>query len=207
MENIVNFIKSFKNIFIYLILLSIFSFYIKEEAAVLLIITVILVLINSDLFKNKDADFKKNFKKYLLLIIKYWLIGAALMYISNTIINSFTHTIAENEVVNRESLNNDLVNSLSSMIVIAPLCEEIMFRGSFKNSLKNKYIFCLFTAFLFGLTHVIFSDDIIYIIPYALFGYYLAKLYYETDNIYNSIIMHMWHNLVCIIIILLGAVL
>ena len=129
------------------------------------------------------------------------------MYISNTIINSFTHTIAENEAVNRESLNNDLVNSLLSMIVIAPLCEEIMFRGSFKNSLKNKYIFCLFTAFIFGLTHVIFSDDIIYIIPYALFGYYLAKLYYETDNIYNSIIMHMWYNLVCIIIILLGAVL
>ena len=63
MENIVNFIKSFKNIFIYLILLSIFSFYIKEEAAVLLIITVVLVLINSDLFKNKDEDFKKNFKK------------------------------------------------------------------------------------------------------------------------------------------------
>ena len=206
MKKIVDFIKCFKNLFIYLLLLGILNIYINNSVINLLIICLNLLFFNSNLFKNKEIDFKKNLKKYLLLIIKYWLVGALLMFISNIIINHFTHTIAINEAINRNQLSNNFISSIITMIILTPFCEEIVFRGSFKSIIKNKYFFCIFTAILFGLLHVVFNSDIIYMIPYALLGYYLAKVYFETDNIYTSIIMHMWHNLVCIVILVMGVI-
>ena len=199
MINIINFIKSFRNILLYLLLLGVLSLYIKNNRLLIIFITtIILVLSNKELFNKKDI------KKYLILIIKYWIIGASLMFISTYIINNLTGTMAINEIMNRKQLHNSLISSLIIITLLNPICEEIIFRGSFKKSINNKYLYCIFTSLLFGLFHVIFNGDIIYIVPYALMGYCLAKVYYETDNIYTSILMHTWHNLIMIILILTG---
>ena len=204
MTKITDFVKSFKNLILYFLLLYTLNLYIKNSAITILITGILLIIINKDLFLNKHIDLKNNISKYLLIIIKYWLIGLALMIISNTIINHITHTMAINELYNREQLSKHFISSLITMIILSPICEEIVFRGSFKKVINNKYIFCIFTSLLFGLFHVVFNSDIIYMIPYALLGYYIAKTYYETDNIYTSIIMHSWHNLICILIIIMG---
>ena len=204
MINIINFIKSFKNLLLYFLLISILDLYLKNSVFSLLLTTFIIIIINKELFNKKIIDFKKNTKKYLILMIKYWLIGLTLMLISNTIINNITNSIAINETLNRQQIYNSFINSFIIMVLLNPICEEIIYRGSFKTIFNNKTIYCIFTSLLFGLMHVIFNSDIIYMIPYALMGYYLAKTYYETDNIYTSIIMHIWHNLLMIILIITG---
>ena len=209
-----NFIYSFKNIFIYLLLTIIVSgllYRINIKGLYLnlittIIILIVLILLNLDIFKNKFSDLKKNFKKYIFIMLENWCFGTAIMIITNVLITNITGNIAINESLNRENIDNYILLSFITIVLLTPIIEEISFRASFKSLFKNKYLFCLFTSIIFGLFHVIFSGDYIFIIPYAAAGFFLAKTYFETDNIYTSIIAHSFHNFLTIIIILLGGI-
>lgn len=168
--------------------------------------SIILIIIYRQNFKGKLQDFQKKRRKYLPLMFKYWLVGFVIMMITNTIISSIVHNTATNEVENRTLFYSLPLFSIISTIFLAPVCEELTFRSAFKNIFKNKYLFCLVTATLFGLLHVVFQGDYIFIIPYASLGFMLALAYYETDNILVSIFMHAWHNFLCILILCLGSI-
>lgn len=170
-------------------------------------ICLVLIIIYKNCFKNKFKDFQINKNKYLNLIFKYWLVGVLLMIMTNIIISSITKNIATNEELNRTLLNSLPLYSIISSIFLAPINEELIFRASFKEISSNIMVKSLISAFLFGFLHVVFNGDFIYIIPYASLGFFLAKAYFETDNIYVSIIMHAWHNFLCILILTLGGLL
>ena len=166
--------------------------------------SIVLIVIYWPMIKGKGQDFKNNWCQYIPLMIKYWLVGFMLMLLTNTIISSITNNIASNEAENRTLFYSLPLFSIISTIFLAPICEELIFRGAFKKILRNKYVFCFFTAILFGLLHVAFQGDYIFIIPYAALGFMLALAYYETDNIFVSIGMHAWHNFLCILVLFLG---
>ena len=126
------------------------------------------------------------------------------MIVTNTIISSITKSIAINEQGNRTLLNSLPLYSIISTIFLAPISEELAFRASFKEISQNKNVYCLISGLLFGLLHVIFNGDFIFIIPYALFGFFIAKSYSDTDNILVSITLHAWHNFFCVAILFLG---
>ena len=92
---------------------------------------------------------------------------------------------------------------LYQTVFYAPLSEELIFRRSFKDVFKNKYIYVLISGLVFGGMHVISSassmSDFLYIIPYSALGIAFALLYYDTDNIFTTISMHSLHNLLSII--------
>lgn len=172
-----------------------------------IITCIVLIIIYKQCFKNKFQDFKNNFSKYLSLIFKYWLVGLLIMMLTNTIISSITKQLPVNEETNRTLLYSLPLYSIFATIFLAPITEEITFRASIKEISSNINIYCLISALLFGLMHVIFNGDFIYAIPYASLGFFLARCYYETDNILCSIIMHSWHNFLCVILIYLGGLL
>ena len=60
MKNIINFIKCFKNLVIYLLLLGTLNIYINNSVINLLIIGLLLIFLNRNLFKNKEIDLKSN---------------------------------------------------------------------------------------------------------------------------------------------------
>lgn len=181
------------------------SFFIKILPT--LLIWMLILIIN---FKEIKKDFKKikiNFKKNINLAFKYYFWGLMLMIATNLIINMFLHQMPINEIQNRNMVNLHPIYSSILMILIAPLIEEIVFRVSFKKAIKNKQLFLIITAFIFGLIHVIFNGDFIYIIPYMALGYFLAKIYIETTNMFYSYFMHAFHNLICILLILIRGIL
>ncbi|MDE6284320.1 MAG: CPBP family intramembrane metalloprotease, partial [Bacilli bacterium] len=168
------------NIFLYIILQEVLTYYLGKFNHIhnnlilnfyLLVAPIIaataIILLNRKIFKGKLQNFKKNYSKYLKLALKYYLCGLLLMYMSNILLSLFTHGIPENEAANREILARLPIYSIISMIIIAPLCEETVFRGSFKNTSQNKTIYLLITSFLFGFVHVMVARDYINIIPYA----------------------------------------
>lgn len=151
-------------------------------------------------------DFKKNWKKYLKDNAKYWLIGLGLMLISNILI-SFLVEMPTNEAVNRESLFNTTIPSIISMIVVAPIIEELITRKNFKDAFKNQYIFVFLSGLIFGALHLLVAESLLeclYVIPYGVLGCAFAKIYYNTDNIWSSIFFHFLHNLLAILIIFTG---
>ena len=167
-----------------------------------LITLIIMLKMNKDLFQNKFNNFKKNLSKYLPLMFKYYLCGLILMNISSQILVFITGALPANEEANRELLQILPFYSLINSGLFGPICEEIAFRGTFKRLITNKKVYLLITSFIFGFIHVIFNLDFINIFPYMLLGFFLSLTYFETDNIYTTIGIHMFHNILCLLLIL-----
>ena len=96
-----------------------------------------------------------------------------------------------------------------STVLFAPINEELTFRKSIRDAINNKWAYVLLSGIIFGGLHVISYVssplDLVYLIPYCSLGISFALLYYKTNNIFSSISMHMMHNLLSIIVYLLGA--
>ena len=67
------------------------------------------------------------------------------------------------------------------------------------------YTFAIVTGLLFGLAHIAEYTllELLFIIPYGALGFFFAKAIYETDNIYTGYIAHLFHNSLCILLIIL----
>lgn len=214
-SKILEFFKGIGTIFLYLILVIIggrlFGDYYYANNKIIATLaqlgTYIILLIGLSLiYLKRLINDAKNFKKeYLNIALKNWIIGLGAMIISNIIIISITNDIAANESANRELLSNYPISNIISMIFIGPFIEEITFRASFKKAFTKWYTFAIATSLIFGLFHIAEFTllELLFIIPYGALGFFFAKAFYETDNIYTSFIAHMIHNALCILIILM----
>lgn len=169
-----------------------------------ILLTIILIILNKDKFKNCFKDFKKNKKEYFDICFKSWLLGFIAMSASNLLINFFvTNGIANNEAINRTVLKELVIYAVPAMCILGPICEELAFRASFKNAIKNKKLFIYITSLLFALAHIISSytglTDLLYIIPYFSMGHALGYVYSESDNILCNISVHIFHNSLAIL--------
>lgn len=169
------------------------------------LITGILIFIYRKDFKDKIKDLKsEEGNKKILLSIKTWLIGLFFMILFNLIISLIVGNIANNEATNRTILNEYSIYSVISMIMLAPICEEIIFRLAISKIFDNKYLYIIFSGLMFGLAHVIGETglQLLYILPYASLGIAFAYIYDKNKNILCTILMHALHNLACIVLIL-----
>lgn len=175
--------------------------------------TLMLVVLSLVYYKRLIKDAKEFKKEYIPIALKNWIIGLGAMMICNIIVNNIVGDIAANETANRKILLEYPISNAITMVLVGPLIEEITFRASFKKAFDKWYTFSLFTGFLFGLAHTISAIidgnliEILFVIPYGALGFFLAKAFYKTDNIYTSFIAHMIHNGMCVALIILMGVL
>ena len=164
----------------------------------ILTMAIILLIYNKKI--TKDYKYiKKNNIKYFSKYIKYWLICLFIMMASNLIINTFiTNGLPTNEQTIRETFDISPIYIFFSAVIYAPIVEELVFRLSFKNIFKNKWLFVILSGLVFGGMHV-FSDfnnlsDLLYIIPYSAPGIAFALMLEDSDNILVPISFHLIHN-------------
>jgi membrane protease YdiL (CAAX protease family) len=95
--------------------------------------------------------------------------------------------------------NGTLFNALVVIVlvtVIAPLGEELFFRGFFFGALRNwrgPVLAAILSGGLFGLIHA-GSSPVGYLVPLAFFGIGLCLLYELTGSLYPSIALHALNN-------------
>lgn len=159
-------------------------------------------------FKNYIKDLENNFTTG----IKYWLIGFIIMVVSNLIITFILNKgLAGNEEEVRAYIDSFPLFMIFNTVIYAPLTEELTFRKSIKDAINNKWTYVLISGLIFGGLHIISYitswTDLIYLIPYSSLGIAFALLYHKTDNIFSTITMHAMHNLLAVIVYLLGAAL
>ena len=160
------------------------------------------------IYKKDFMNYLKNFKlKYIKWILIIWIIGFILMILSNYIINYkiLPNNISGNEELNRTLLFNHKFTYTLLLSIIIPFLEEISFRLEFKKNIKNKYVFLILTSLLFASMHLFTTTkviELIYVIPYVILGFTFSFIYYKTDNIFSSIIAHMIHNTLIVIMLL-----
>jgi membrane protease YdiL (CAAX protease family) len=195
------------------ILISVFFIYIKVTdynlinlIAYLICFTLLLLFYAKD-FKAFLKDFKLNYKKYLPKYLLIGILSIILMNIMTTFIESFAGKLPENESAVRQTLaGSNIIFIFLNIGIMTPLCEETIFRLNFRNLFKNKYIFSLFTGLLFGGANLINSTSLIeavYVIPYVFIGFMLSFIYSDSNNLINSIIIHMINNIGTLLLLFL----
>ena len=175
---------------------------------------VIFLIVHKDILKQ-FKEFIHEPKKYLHKGLSYWVYGLIVMMISNLVVSSIVGNIAVNEQETRQILLTSPIYAIPAILFFGPFLEELVFRYGLRKSFNKEIVFAFFSAFVFGLLHVltaidkftiaeIFShiNEFLFIIPYGSLGFFFAKAYYETDNIFSSAIPHMLHNTISVLLIL-----
>lgn len=164
----------------------------------IILLCLIILVLKNDIVDNYN-DFKKNHKKYLSQNFKYYLIGLAIMYISNAInIFIFKNGLSGNETTIRDMLGTNTIYVYISGVLLAPIMEELVFRQGFRNMIKNDFIFIITSGLIFGSLHIFSSysglSDLLYLIPYCSLGIAFSYILTKTKNIFTTTTIHTMHN-------------
>ena len=178
---------------------------------ILVIAEIIIFLVLFMIFRKKIVeDFKKmktDLKKNLNIGFKYYFVGFLIMIASNLLLTLIFGGMATNEEVNRQYLKMYPLYSIVAMVFVGPLVEEIVFRLGFRKSFDKWLPYALFSGLFFGALHVYTAfegmafaemlknwNQVLYIVPYSALGFAFAKAYFETDNIWTTMLIHVLHN-------------
>ena len=162
-----------------------------------IVFIVIFVIKYRKYLKDKWKDFWINKKKYSSIAFKWWGLGFLLMIVINRILDTIIGGVGANEEAVQSLLEAEPVIALAATTLFAPFVEEMIYRKSLQDCFKNNTLYIIISGLIFGLIHVIGSSnplDYLFIISYGLFGACFAKILVETDNIYSTIMVHMFHN-------------
>lgn len=169
----------------------------------LIVFEFLIVMILLSIFNNKiERDFndlKKNHKEYFTTYIKYWFLVLFLMMVSNSIIMLINHgDMATNEETVRQTFKLAPIYTFLSAVIYAPITEELVFRQSIRNIIKNDTLFIILSGLIFGSMHVLPSYqmpmDLLYLIPYSIPGWVFAYTLKKSDNIFVPMGLHFIHN-------------
>lgn len=163
----------------------------------------LLFMYKSEL-KDDKIDFKNNYKKYINDYLYIYFIGVILMGLSNILLQHITKLeMSGNESAIRNLIKTYPLYMIFSSVIYAPFTEEIIFRKSIKNIINNKYLFISISGIIFGILHI--SDftninEILMGIPYIIMGLDFAYIYQKSNNIFTTILFHLCHNSILIIL-------
>ena len=178
----------------------------KIMLALSIVFDLIILVVGIYLFKD---ELKEGFKEliankdgYKKFIIKLLVLSYATMIFFNIIRIIVTNAPF---TTNQTALNELPFIYLAILAIFwAPFIEELVFRGCIRRMIKNKYVFIVVSAIIFGSLHTINEDGLLNIfvssLPYVAIGACLAIAYEKSNNIWTDIIMHMANNAIAIII-------
>lgn len=173
----------------------------------LFLLVILLIIYRKDL-KVYFKRMKKNIFKTLDNSLKYYLLGILGMIITNLLIAFlFKESGADNERLVQNMITSSPYIMLITAGIIGPIIEELIFRKAFMDAFKSKWLFILLSGLIFGAMHVIGTSSnlsgYLYLIPYASLGLSFAYMDYEENNVLPSIIMHIIHNSLLVMISIL----
>lgn len=179
-----------------------------SPSAIMLIIyaaqAVIFILFLKEDIKRDFIAFKGNFKTYM----RYILPKIGIFFVVYIIVNIPILLITGKEATNQTQIKElPMAVTASMSILLAPIIEELMFRGMLRKGINNDKLFIAMSSILFGAVHVLYVEEnpimYLYLIPYALIGYFLARTYTKTNNIFTNISIHFLWNTFCMILLLI----
>ena len=161
-------------------------------------ITLLVVPMLNEL-KRDFIVFKNNFKLYLSKMLPRFGIILIAYFICNLCLMLFIKNIPTNQAI----LNSWPIYITAFLaIIIAPIIEELMFRGFIKKFIKNDILFVIVSSLIFGGLHVTSANNlqqILFILPYSILGFAFSINYVKTKNIVSNIFLHSAWNSIAII--------
>ncbi|CAJ1186891.1 CPBP family intramembrane glutamic endopeptidase [Companilactobacillus nantensis] len=168
------------------------------------IATIVLLIIAASIiifvFKRAQKFSTQKFTKSTWMIVG---LGTILTLLINVATVPFMRSTNDNVEALKLIANNSMVILIIFTIFVAPILEEILFRGIFMNwfFVDRPFLSILISGLLFGYVHAPFAADTdwIYALSKILLGIVLAGVYYRTKNIKADITVHFLNNLLAIL--------
>ena len=155
--------------------------------------------------KRDFIVFKNNFGLYLSKMLPQFGIITIIYLICNLSLISLVGNIPTNQAI---LTSWPIYITALLAIIIAPIIEELMFRGFIRKFIRNDILFVIISTLIFGALHVTVSDSIeqfLFIIPYSLLGLAFSLNYVRTKNIASNIFLHSaWNSIGVIGMLILG---
>ena len=198
------------SLFLILIYYSMFIYSNVFNGAVLEVIniSVFVMLFILSIYYNKSninkgiKSLRNDIKKHYKRIIIYSIITLIAYSIVSIILGYFLENVITEETV----ADSNVIRVVINLLIWAPLTEELIFRCSLKQDVKNNIIFILISPLLFAGVHVLGNGlnliTLISSIPYIVIGIYLTLLYIKIDNIIINILMHLLINVIGVVMII-----
>lgn len=179
-----------------------------------LILLIFAVIIFRKELKQQLCDLKQTDK---LNLVNELLQGIVILYVAS-FVGSFismlftrSTDVSENQEALELLINQMPFLMILTVVVFAPILEEIIFRLLFFTGVypKSRWLAYIISAGLFGLLHVytpILEGDfseILMVFPYLLMGIGLCLVYEKSDNIFVPMLSHGIINLISFILLLL----
>lgn len=181
-----------------IIIASFFDIWINEELAYIAVVAYILYKLK-DYFKKLKYDVSHilenvSLKTIFSVLVFNIVFSIAMIYICDYLVSYFP-------ILNNLILSDDYTSSVFldaivlflSVVIVAPISEELIFRGVILNRLSTRMsltLAILLSSFIFGLMHGFGS-----IICAFIFGLCMCALYLKTDNIFVPMLVHFLNNL------------
>ena len=170
---------------------------------------IIMVIILGKKYTKKDrikVDYSKlkinknDFLYVFLIIIGYILIREAILF---DILSQFDGPISEDDInffINNAKVIEIIISGLLmcfQIIIVAPIFEELLFRGIILNGLLSKYKnnskkAIIYSAIVFGVVHLNIPQGVNAFIAGIILGF----IYYNTKSMKLSIFAHFINNLI-----------
>lgn len=129
-------------------------------------------------------------------------LGVVSFFVISAVYGAIVNVDSEQDVV--ESLGGDegtfgLVIAGLMVIAVAPVVEEVFFRGFFYRALRSRFPIAaaaLMDGVVFGVIHFNFDgpDGLLILPPLALLGFIFCLVYERTGSLYPVIGMHAFNN-------------
>ncbi|WP_125769744.1 CPBP family intramembrane glutamic endopeptidase [Companilactobacillus furfuricola] len=180
---------------------SSYQSYIKMAPIISLILMIIVGFILYFTYKRSKQFTTQPFS------IKTWITIIAGIVVA-LIINYGLIPFMRAQNTNVDTLNmigqNSQIILIFSVLVTAPIFEELLFRGLIMNwfFVNRPMISILISGLVFGFAHAPISSntDWVYAISKILLGLVLAIVYYKTKNIKASMTVHFLNNFLSIVL-------
>ncbi len=169
-------------------------------------ITTVFVLIF--MWKHLVRDFKElwnNILKFILVVF----VSFILFYIVTLVVELTISLIVKQESTNQESIvylitNGGAIPMFISVVILAPLLEELIYRKAIFTLFENKPIILpyIVSALVFSIPHMLstqadFGTWILLLIPYLTSGFLLAGVYHASGkNVWASWAIHAANNFI-----------
>lgn len=164
---------------------------------------------------NLKSDLETLKKDYSIVkIAKTVVAWVVIIFIFNILMGALTEALFPNLAVDDNTNAITLLSNISTSytifktMIFAVIAEELLFRESISDVVKNKYIFIVLTAIIYTLLNFIFVGFDSKIIVMDILSYFLPALLFSAayvknkNNVIILMLIKFFYNLIPLIILL-----
>ena len=171
----------------------------------------IFVILYKDELKKEFRTFKRKPFKTIGTSLLYLLLAIFVMALSVGIVNMLTNGYQPHSQLGINELwPKTPIYAVWLTFIVSPFTDEIAFRKTFKDIIPNKILYVVLSSLTYGFYMIGYYansvNDILCIIPYALFGVAISLSYLKTKTVVSPILIRILYSGWMLLGVILGQV-